>query len=286
VTGVQTCALPISWDQDDHGVGNADNHAGDSKIYDHLPSSITQDLMTINAATTRFEASFIELQTASDEAGKISNDGSNSFLLIKNFTLSQIDKDSPVDMSGGDPDLDLDVIDEIAYNDDGDEFVFDEANEFDFSPGFNPGALVRCANITDSVVDHSIDVHPGTQMGQVEPYRDAYSEWWGGEVDDNPDNSHTDTFLTENQNYGAGTYTTMPNTFTPMQDLTNVVLTPGYENHTFSMTRLQIEASCSAKSTRGDVNNDGSVDALDILEEFKNGGNNQTIARILTNMGR
>ena len=278
--------------EDEEETGDADDHRGESKIHSVLPSSITQNGATpVADLTTRHEASFIELQTSGDFAGKISNNGSNSFVLLKNISnYNLIEKDDVIseDMSG-DPIFPGDVIDEIAYSDSsGNEYTMSEANEFDYTPGFNPGGLIRCADIRDGIVDSTVDLDPGAA---TEQYRDAYSNFYAAEIGSNPTaGTPGGVFLSDNSedSYGAGTYTLgTPNTFVAMEDLDDVEFTPGSANYTFSVTRKQITASgCPSSRQSMDLNDDGVVDIHDLLEEVNTSKDLPRIRRILNELGR
>lgn len=165
------------------------DQAADSNVYEALPSSVT-DGGTFTG--DRHEASFAELETASEAFGKLANTGSITIVLLCDVDpadLGDLQKDDAVPTTGGVADYPGTLLDEIAWTDNGgNEWTESEANEFDYSPGFNPDYAIRVANITDDVVDTSIDIGGG------EPYRDAYSEWYMGEIDSNPNPPFSNVF--------------------------------------------------------------------------------------------
>lgn len=260
------------------GAGSAQNHANNSEIYDFLPDTVTNNGADINTSTDRHEASFIELQTAADQAGKLSNDGSITVVLLNNISdYTIIEKDDTPPLTMGEPDYPGDVIDEIAWSDNGgSEYTEEECNEFDHTPGFNPGYAIRVDNASCLIDDTSCDF-------DGEEYRSAYTNWYMGEIGSNP-SGFSDYFLGDNAEggFGAAAYGGTP-CFDPVEDESNVEVTPGYANDSFPGGRGQISASCRVA---GDANNDGQVDIRDIEYLLNHDGDYFELIEVLEGMGR
>ncbi|MFG0314811.1 MAG: hypothetical protein ACF8LL_11610 [Phycisphaerales bacterium] len=269
------------YDEESEGdAGSPSDHALESDIYSVLPDTITNNDADIDNSTDRHEASFVELRTAGDYAGKIANDGSITIILANNVSnYGIIEKDDSIPTT-----YPFTMIDEVAWSDGGSEYTVEEANEFDYTPGFNPDMLVRCGNTSANIVDTTLDLDP---TSGTEPYRDAYIEWFGAEVDSNPTaNNEGDVFYSKNSedSYGAGAYTAgPPSSFTPMEDVDDVTATPGFANHYFDSDSKQISVTCRLA---GDMNKDGSVNFADIEHVLNNGGSYADLLKVMDSMGR
>lgn len=269
-----------AYDEEEEGAGDPSDYALESNVYSVLPDTITNNDADIDSSTDRHEASFIELRTAGDYAGKIANEGSMTFILANNVSnYGIIEKDDSV--PGTYP---FTMVDEVAWSDGGSEYTVEEANEFDYTPSFNPDVLIRCGNTSANIIDMTLDLDP---TGGTEPYRDAYIEWFGAEIGSNPTaNVEGGVFYTKNSedSYGAGEYTAgSPSSFIPMEDVDDVTATPGFANHYFDSDSKQISVSCRLA---GDMNNDGTVDFSDLEHVLNNGGSYRDVLRVMDSMGR
>lgn len=176
-----------------------------SEVYQALPSTVTAGGNSLGLSdTVRFEASFNEVQNvpAGEEAAKIANDGSMTFFLLdlaNDADLFPSDVEKDAEPSSDEQNLDTPsswsgaiVIDEIAYSDSGgSEYTFDEGNEFDFSPGFNPDALSR---VNDEVFSVDATRELTADGESCEEFRQAYTNWVAGDIDEPGDNQFDEGF--------------------------------------------------------------------------------------------
>lgn len=272
----------VVWNSDSDSSSIATQAANNnSEVFnDKLPASITQNFATDDdflgsprsTVVTRYEASFEEIEnvTGSETAGAISNGGSNTFLLIDlanskradgttAATASDIFKDTVITDTNNDgvPDgwQNFVILDSIAYSDNGgSELAYNEANEFDFTPGYNPDALTRVDDVSIGVDNNRFI---GTSSPGTENFRDAYTDWLSGDIDTNANLEYNEGIGGENRPADGATAVVAP-----LTDLDGYALTPGSANGSIN-GRGQISATGCTELATPDVDGDGIITVRD-----------------------
>lgn len=236
---------------------------------------------------TRFEASFKEIGNppSGETTGDLAGNGSMTVLLIdlaaNGLTAAQVEKDDVWDANrDGTPETiyqGLTVIDEISVSDGGNrEYTTSEANEIDFTAGFNPDAFVRLNDVLPA--NEKLPGGNGTlfniSTSSSDDYRSAYTEWAYGEINGTASLDFDEGFGAVIDPGAGNTVNVQSQTASgDPEDIDGLNLTPGLANESYSAdanddstldsTGGQRTASCGA--LRHDPNADGRVDLEDIL---------------------